>query len=172
MITIECIWKVFVSVYINSVLNLPAVLRLVWLTYTWPWSVRFAPVGDAVKMNSKGFYYILDATANVKACCLRNHLGMPPLVLIRTFVEKKKNILWENNMRRMLRVCRAALRKCFRVSCGACMLDSLPSVLLTHSGFDIAYSYWYVKGCFMELESCWLCLGCGRLQLQGILAWY
>lgn len=57
----------------------------------------------------------------------------------------------------------AGLRKCLSLPCcGACMPGSLPSVVLTHGSFDIAYSYWYVKGRCVKSECCQLCVGCGR----------
>lgn len=51
----------------------------------------------------------------------------------------------------------AGLRRCSCLSCGACVPGSLPSVVLTHSSFDIAYSYWYIKRCCVKSECRQLC---------------
>lgn len=68
--------------------------------------------------------------------------------------------------------CRAGLRKCLSISCDACMLGGLPSVVLTHRSFDIAYSYWYLKGCYLKLESSQLCVGCGRRYRASWCGYY
>lgn len=117
--------------------------RLVWLTCIWLWldnPYHFA----TVKMISKKFHRILDVTANTRACCLGNHLGMSQ-VSLDTLV---KNNLWKRTEKcRGCCWCRRPRYGTYMcASCGALMLGGVPSVALTCSGFDIAYSYWCVKG--------------------------
>lgn len=47
----------------------------------------------------------------------------------------------------------AGLRKCLSLSFGACMPGSLPSVVLTHSSFDIAYIIDMLKGAVWNLSA-------------------
>lgn len=95
-------------------------------------------------MISKKFRCILDVTANTRACCLGNHLGMSQ-VSLDTLV---KFNLWKGTEKcRGCCWCRRPLYGTYMcASCGALMLGGVPSVALTCSGFDIAYSYWCVKG--------------------------
>lgn len=122
---------------------------------------RWPPSLGACGDNSKESYCILDTTANMRACCLGNHLVTSPVVLSVTFVKKKS--ISEKCEEDVACVRHAGLRKCLSLPCcGACMPGSLPSVVLTHGSFDIAYSYWYVKGRCVKSECCQLCVGCGR----------
>lgn len=84
-----------------------------------------------MKMISNGFQCILDGTANMRACCLGNHLGMSPLVHNRTFVKIYEN--YEED-----------------VACVSCSIAQMlmgvlqcmhASVVLPHSSFDISYTY-------------------------------
>lgn len=133
MLSIEGVWKVLLSMCMNSVLNLSAVLRRVWLTRIWLWPddpYQFGPV------KLKEFYCILDATENTRACCLGNHLGIS-LVHIGTFVKIHLWKIWGG-------CCVCVVQACVHAYVYPAVVGRLPSVVLTHSSFDIAYSYWYV----------------------------
>lgn len=102
---------------------------------------RFSAVGDAAKMISKGFYYILRATAKYESLLPWKPPWHGPFGAYSYVCAEKK--IFEKIIRGgCWHVCRAALRQRLRVLCCCVrMLSGLLLVRLARSSFDICSIY-------------------------------